>query len=81
MLTYKYQLIVESQESSFHLYIYFLDNFQMYYYHIVTLFGACAYSQKTAFQEIIANWRCAYIIYFTVNFQCAYIRVEAPIHL
>ena len=33
------------------------------------------------FLEIIENRRCTYITYITVNFQCAYIRVEAHVHL
>ena len=37
--------------------------------------------KKPTFWEIIKNCRCACIIYITVNFQCAYILVEAHVHL
>ena len=43
------------------------------------LFGACSYSQKIVFWEIIENFFfqvCLYYIYITVNFQCAYIRAK-----
>ena len=50
-------------------------------YRIITLFGACAYSQKTAFWELIENAGapCTCIFnstYITVNFRAS-IQVEA----
>ena len=50
-------------------------------YCISMLFGACAYSRKTAFWEMIVICRCACITDITVNFRCTYIEVEAHVHL
>ena len=56
-------------------------------YHIGALFGAYTNSRQTAFWEIIkiAGAPVLYIlqsiIYITVNFRYAYIRVEAHVHL
>ena len=47
---------------------------------IAVLFGKCAYGRKPVLRDN-RKLHVRYITYITVNFRCAYIRVEAHVHL